>query len=71
MNETIEKLQALVERDQDHDCAGFGKHHICVRVVAVAELPGDTGWSDLATPEQLKEWLYSLGSDELGSLVAS
>ena len=39
MRETIEKLQALVERDRDHDCAGYGKYKICVRVVAVAELP--------------------------------
>src|SRR5260221_3729676 len=31
-------LDDLVERDQDHDCAGFGVHHICVRVAAVADL---------------------------------
>ena len=29
----------LATRDLDHDCEGFGKHHICVRVVAVANLP--------------------------------
>jgi len=39
MSETIEKLQALVERDRDHECDGFGEHQVCVRVVAVAELP--------------------------------
>jgi GTP cyclohydrolase II len=36
-------LDDLVERDKDHDCAGFGVHHICVRVVAVAELPSRYG----------------------------
>ena len=39
----VERLEDLVERDQDHDCAGFGPHHICVRVVAVAELPSRFG----------------------------
>ena len=32
-------LRALVERDQDHECEGFGPAKVCVRVVAVAELP--------------------------------
>ena len=32
-------LDELVERDKNHDCAGFGVHHICVRVEAVADLP--------------------------------
>src|SRR5262249_25276799 len=32
-----------VERDKTHDCAGFGPHHICVRVVAVANLPSRFG----------------------------
>ena len=36
-------LDDLVERDKDHDCAGFGVHHICVRVVAVADLPSRFG----------------------------
>ena len=29
----------LVARDKEHDCAGLGPHHICVRVDAVADLP--------------------------------
>ena len=29
----------LVGRDKEHDCAGLGPHHICVRVDAVADLP--------------------------------
>ncbi len=32
-------LAALVERDQDHECEGFGPSRVCVRVVAVAQLP--------------------------------
>jgi len=36
-------LDDLVERDKDHDCPGFGPHHICVRVVAVANLPSRFG----------------------------
>jgi len=32
-------LRELVTRDQDHECAGFGAAKICVRVVAVADLP--------------------------------
>jgi len=32
-------LAALVRRDEDHACPGFGRDRICVRVVAVARLP--------------------------------
>ncbi len=32
-------LAALVERDQDHECEGFGPSKVCVRAVAVAQLP--------------------------------
>ena len=39
----VASLDDLVERDKDHDCAGFGPHHICVRVVAVADLPSRFG----------------------------
>src|SRR5512139_2955811 len=35
----VPRLEDLVERDREHDCEGFGIHHICVKVVAVAELP--------------------------------
>jgi GTP cyclohydrolase II len=35
----IEALRELVRRDQDHECGGFGPSRVCVRVVAVAELP--------------------------------
>ena len=39
----VATLDELVERDQDHDCSGFGIHHICVRVEAVADLPSRFG----------------------------
>ncbi len=42
----IETLRALVERDRDHECDGFGQHKVCVRIVAVAELP--TRFGDFA-----------------------
>ena len=39
MNEGKDALRELVTRDRDHECEGFGPARICVRVVAVAELP--------------------------------
>ena len=39
----VARLEDLVERDKDHDCAGFGVHRICVRVAGVAELPSRFG----------------------------
>jgi GTP cyclohydrolase II len=39
----VATLDELVERDREHDCSGFGLHHICVRVVAVANLPSRFG----------------------------
>src|SRR5579872_3943583 len=35
----VATLDELVGRDRDHDCEGFGPHHICVKVEAVADLP--------------------------------
>jgi GTP cyclohydrolase II len=32
-------LARLVARDQDHECEGFGPSRVCVRAVAVADLP--------------------------------
>jgi GTP cyclohydrolase II len=39
MNEIKQRLQNIVARDAAHECAGFGKHALCVRAVAVANLP--------------------------------
>jgi GTP cyclohydrolase II len=35
----LSNLKKLVAEDQDHECEGFGQHHICVRAVAAADLP--------------------------------
>jgi len=39
MSQELERLEDLVRRDREHDCAGFGPQHVCVRVVSVADLP--------------------------------
>lgn len=39
----VARLEDLVERDKDHNCEGFGVHHVCVKVDAVAELPSRFG----------------------------
>lgn len=39
MNEIKQRLQDIVDHDATHECAGFGKHALCVRAVAVADLP--------------------------------
>jgi GTP cyclohydrolase II len=35
----LDALRQLVVRDQDHECDGFGAAGVCVRIVAVADLP--------------------------------
>lgn len=32
-------IESLVERDRAHECDGFGSQKLCVRVIAVADLP--------------------------------
>jgi GTP cyclohydrolase II len=39
----VATLEDLVERDETHDCEGFGAQRICVRVEAVADLPSRFG----------------------------
>jgi GTP cyclohydrolase II len=39
----VETLQGLVARDRDHDCEGVGPHRVCVKVMAVADLPSRFG----------------------------
>jgi GTP cyclohydrolase II len=34
-----EQFQVLLEENKDHSCKGIGKDNICVRIVAMAELP--------------------------------
>ena len=35
----VQDFVDLVERQRDHECPGVGSQHICVRVVATAQLP--------------------------------
>jgi GTP cyclohydrolase II len=39
MSDGLDTLRQLVLRDRDHECGGVGASKICVKVVAVAELP--------------------------------
>jgi GTP cyclohydrolase II len=39
MMQTMKSLEDLIERDRDHECAGYGQQKVCVRVVGVADLP--------------------------------
>jgi GTP cyclohydrolase II len=39
MDESKRRLQDIVDRDASHECAGMGKYGLCVRAVAVANLP--------------------------------
>lgn len=38
-----EKFDMLLETEGDHECEGLGKDQICVRIVAMAELPSRFG----------------------------
>jgi GTP cyclohydrolase II len=39
----LESLSRLVVRDRDHECEGVGGQKVCVKVIAVAELPSRFG----------------------------
>jgi GTP cyclohydrolase II len=63
-------LKDLVARDRDHDCEGYGPHRICVRVMAVADLPSRFGrfqvvafWNN----RDAKEHLAIVKGDILGA----
>jgi len=38
-----EKFDILLEKEGDHDCEGLGRDKVCVRIVAMAELPSRFG----------------------------
>ncbi|MHC4986582.1 MAG: GTP cyclohydrolase II [Planctomycetota bacterium] len=70
MNDTLNKLEQLVERDRDHDCAGFGAQHVCVRVAAVADLPtrfGDFRVVSFWNNRDEKEHLAIIHGDIVGA----
>jgi GTP cyclohydrolase II len=39
MTAVDDRLARLVREDQDHECEGFGPSRVCVRAVAIAQLP--------------------------------
>ena len=43
-----ERIDEILRREADHDCDGFGTHRICVRVVAIADLPTRFGSFQIA-----------------------
>ncbi len=43
MDDERRRFEALVERDRDHECEGFGAAKLCVRVIGVADLPSRHG----------------------------
>jgi GTP cyclohydrolase II len=43
METTHAALSALVDRDREHECHGYGAQKVCVRIVGVAQLPSRFG----------------------------
>ena len=40
---TTDEIDRILAAEADHECAGFGPHKICVRIIAVADLPSRFG----------------------------
>ena len=36
---TVPEIDSILKAEADHDCSGVGDHHICVRIVAIADFP--------------------------------
>ena len=43
MSLTDAEIDIILKDEADHDCAGVGAHHICVKIVAIADLPSRFG----------------------------
>ena len=43
MSLTPAQIDDILKAEANHDCAGVGEHHICVKIVAIAELPSRFG----------------------------
>ena len=63
-------IEDLIRRDRDHDCAGLGPDRVCVKAVAVADLPTRFGefrlvafWND----RDSKEHVAVVHGDVLGA----
>lgn len=39
MSLTLAQIDDILRSEADHDCPGIGEHHICVKIVAIADLP--------------------------------
>ncbi len=40
---TAERIEEILRAEAGHECEGFGEHHVCVRIVAIADLPSRFG----------------------------
>jgi len=38
-----ERIDEILRAEAGHECEGFGEHHVCVRIVAIADLPSRFG----------------------------
>lgn len=43
MDHVHKQIRELLEAESDHECEGYGQQHVCLRVVALAELPSRFG----------------------------
>ena len=43
MSLSLSQIDAILEAEADHDCPGIGEHHICVKIVAIADFPSRFG----------------------------
>lgn len=43
MSLTPLQIKEILDENREHDCEGFGPHHICVRIASIAELPSRFG----------------------------
>lgn len=43
MSINAEEIDRILAEEADHECPGFGPHKICVRIVAIADLPSRFG----------------------------
>jgi GTP cyclohydrolase II len=66
----VARLEDLVERDREHDCEGFGRHHVCVKVDAVAHLPTRFGTFEIVAfwnNRDSKEHIALVHGDVIGA----
>jgi GTP cyclohydrolase II len=66
-----EKLEQILRDDPDHECEGVGREKVCVRIVAMAELPtrfGDFHIVAFENNRDGKEHIAITKGDVMGSL---